>query len=121
PTTGTFQIEAVFPNPRGLLRPGQFARVRAPYDTLKNVVVIPRQALNELQGLFQVFVVNDKNEVEISNVEKGPTRGESVVINSGLEAGQQVIVEGLQKVRPGIKVSTQPFKPPARPSVDLET
>lgn len=115
PTTGTFQIEATFPNPRGLLRPGQFARVRAPYQTLENVVVVPRQALSEIQGLFQVYVVNSDNVVKIANVQLGPTRGGSVVIKSGLDAGQTVIVEGLQKVRPDMKVAPVPYKPPAPP------
>ena len=110
PTTGTFQIEAVFPNPLGLLRPGQFARVRALYKTLKDVVVIPKQAVVELQGIFQVYVVDSNNVVQIVNVEKGPSRGSNVVIESGLEAGQTVIVEGVQKVRTGMTVAPQPFQ-----------
>jgi membrane fusion protein (multidrug efflux system) len=110
PTTGTFQIEAVFPNPLGLLRPGQFARVRAPYKTLENVVVIPKQALVELQGIFQVYVVDSNNTVQIVNVEKGPSRSSNVVIEKGLEAGQSVIVEGVQKVRAGMVVAPQPFR-----------
>lgn len=108
--TGTFKIEAVFPNPRGLLRPGQFARVRAPYQTLENVVVIPKQAVVELQGIFQVYVVDSNNVVEVATVVKGPTRGSNTVIESGLKRGQTVIVEGVQKVRPGMTVAPQPFK-----------
>lgn len=113
PTTGTFKIEASFPNPRGLLRPGQFARVRAPYKTLEDVVVIPRQALVELQGTFQVYVVNADNTVEVVGIERGASRGEKVVVQSGLNGGESIIVEGLQKVRPGMTVAPQPFKPPA--------
>lgn len=116
PTTGTFQIEASFPNPRGLLRPGQFARVRAPYQTLKNVVVVPRQALVELQGLFQVYVVKEDNTVEVVSVERGPNRGEETVIQSGLKGGESIIAEGLQKVRPGMTVAPQPFQPPVSPT-----
>jgi membrane fusion protein (multidrug efflux system) len=111
PTTGTFTIEAIFPNPRGLLRPGQFARVRAPYKTLQDVVVIPKQALVELQGIYQVYVLDSANLVQIITVEKGPSRGSDVVIVKGLEAGQSVIVEGVQKVRAGMTVAPQPFQP----------
>jgi membrane fusion protein (multidrug efflux system) len=110
PTTGTFQIEAVFPNSLGLLRPGQFARVRAPYKTLKDVVVIPKQAVVELQGIFQVYVVDSNNTVQIVNVARGPSRGSNVVIESGLQVGQSVIVEGVQKVRAGMTVAPQPFQ-----------
>ncbi len=112
PTTATFQIEATFPNPRGLLRPGQFARVRAPYRTLEDVVVIPKQALVELQGIFQVYIVDSNNVVQIVNVTRGPSRGSDVVIEKGLEAGQTIIVEGVQKVRAGMTVAPQPFQAP---------
>lgn len=110
PTTGTFQIEAVFPNPRGILRPGQFARVRAPYETLEDVVVIPKQAVVEIQGIFQVFVVDGESKVQIIIVEKGPERGSNVVITEGLKGGETVIVEGVQKVRPDMIVAPQPFQ-----------
>jgi len=115
--TGTFSVEATFPNPGGLLLPGQFARVRAPYETLTDVVVVPKQALVELQGRFQVYVVDADNIVKIVPVEVGPTTGNEVVIEAGLEAGQSVIVEGVQKVRPEMKVAPQPFNaaPPPVP------
>lgn len=111
PATGTFTIEAAFANPRGLLRPGQFARVRARYQVLEDAVVVPKQAVVELQGLFQVYVVNDDNSVAAVNVEIGPSKGNDQVITSGLEGGQTVIVEGLQRIRPGMKVATTPYKP----------
>jgi membrane fusion protein (multidrug efflux system) len=119
PTTATFQIEATFPNPRGLLRPGQFARVRAPYKTLEDVVVIPKQALVELQGIFQVYVVDSENTVQIVNVTRGPTRGSNVVIEKGLQSGQTVIVEGVQKVRAGMTVAPEPFRA-AAPDINPE-
>jgi len=111
PTTGTFVIEASFSNPRGLLRPGQFARVRAPYQTLKDVVVVPKQAVVELQGLMQVYTVGADSTVEVLNVETGPGDGNNIVVTKGLDAGVSVIVEGIQKVRPGMKVTAQPFAP----------
>lgn len=102
--TGTYTVEASFPNPEQFLLPGQFARVRANYETLKDVVVIPKQAISELQSLFRVYVVNSSNQVEVKEVTLGPETGTDVVIESGLEAGETVIVEGLQKVRPGMTV-----------------
>jgi membrane fusion protein (multidrug efflux system) len=102
--TGTYTMEAAFPNPTRILLPGQFARVRALYQVLSEVVVIPRQAVSELQGLFRVYVVNSSNVVEVRTVELGPETGNDVVVEAGLEAGESVIVEGLQKVRPGMTV-----------------
>jgi membrane fusion protein (multidrug efflux system) len=102
--TGTYTMEAAFPNPTRLLLPGQFARVRALYQVLSGVVVIPRQAVSELQGLFRVYVVNSNNVVEVKTVELGPETGNDIVVEAGLDAGESVIVEGLQKVRPGVTV-----------------
>ena len=107
--TGTYTIEAAFPNPTKVLLPGQFARVRALYKVLSSVVVIPRQALSELQGLFRVYVVNSSNVVEVRTVELGPETGNDIVIEAGLESGESVIVEGLQKVRPGVTVRPEQF------------
>jgi len=104
-STGTYTVEASFPNPNNLLLPGQFARVQAPYQTLENVVTVPRKALVELQGRFRVYVVNNANEVEMREVALGPAKNLDVVIESGLENGESVIVEGLQKVRPGMTVN----------------
>jgi membrane fusion protein (multidrug efflux system) len=106
--TGTYTLEAAFPNPNKLILPGQFARVRALYETLEAAVVIPRQAVSELQGLFRVYTVNSSNTVEMTEVVLGPETGTEVIIESGLEAGQTVIVEGLQKVRPGMNVKPIP-------------
>ena len=102
--TGTFTVDASFPNPGGLLLPGQFARIRAMYQTLDDVVVVPRQSISEMQSLSRVYVVNSSNVVEAKEVELGPVTGDDVVIESGLGAGEMVIVEGLQKVRPGMTV-----------------
>ena len=106
--TGTYTIEAAFPNPRLYLLPGQFARVRAHYEVLEDVVVIPRKAVSELQGLFRVYVVGDGDEVAVREVTLGPQTGHDVIIETGLQAGERVIVEGIQKVRPGIKVKPGP-------------
>ncbi|MEJ2137999.1 MAG: efflux RND transporter periplasmic adaptor subunit [Gammaproteobacteria bacterium] len=120
-STGTFTLEATFENPDSLLLPGQFARVRAEYTTLTNAVVIPRQAVVELQGRFQVYVVNADNIVELVQVQTGPPKGNDIVIESGLNGGERVIVEGVQKVRPGMAVEPQPFDPPTASAPLQET
>jgi len=108
--TGTYTLEASFPNPNNVLLPGQFARVRAQYRELENAVVIPRKAVIEMQGNFRAYTVNQQNQVESIDIELGPTIGNEVVISDGLKGGETVIVEGLQKVRPGIQVDPQPIK-----------
>jgi membrane fusion protein (multidrug efflux system) len=109
PETGTYTIEAAFPNPDKFLLPGQFARVRSVYQVLEDVVVIPRQAISELQGLFRVYLVDAAGAVSVRDVTLGPKSGDDVVIETGLQAGDTVIVEGLQKVRPGMTVRPAPF------------
>jgi membrane fusion protein (multidrug efflux system) len=113
PETGTYTIEAAFPNPDKFLLPGQFARVRSVYQVLEDVVVIPRQAISELQGLFRVYLVDAAGAVSVRDVTLGPQSGDDVVIESGIGAGDVVIVEGLQKIRPGMTVRTAPFDPEA--------
>jgi len=107
--TGTYTVEAAFPNPNKVLLPGQFARVRAKYQTIEDAIVIPKQALSELQGIFRVYVVQSDNTIALKTVTLGPVHGDSVLIDEGLEEGEQVVVEGLQKVRPGSLVDPQPF------------
>jgi membrane fusion protein (multidrug efflux system) len=117
PSTGTFSLEATFPNPNGLLLPGQFARIRAPYKILKDAVIVPKQAVIEFQGRFQVYVVNADDIVELLDVTPGPAKGYDIVIEAGLSEGQTVIVEGIQKVRPGMKVLPSPYIPPVAPQL----
>jgi RND family efflux transporter MFP subunit len=103
-TTGTLEIQGVFPNPDNLLRPGQFAKVRAATDRIPDALVIPQRAVGELQGLSQVAVVGADDKVSIRNVELGPQTGSDQVVDKGLEAGDRVVVEGLQKIRDGMVV-----------------
>lgn len=107
--TGTYTLEAAFPNPNQLVLPGQFARVRAPYTTLRDAVVAPRKAIIELQGFYRVYIVNAENVVEVRELQLGPTTGNDVVVESGLTGGETIIVEGLQKVRPGSMVNALPL------------
>ena len=107
--TGTFQITAHFPNPGNILRPGQFARVDAILGTL-DAVLVPQRAVTEVQGSYQVALVKD-GKAEIRPVKTGQREGSDWVIESGLKAGETVIVEGATKVRGGMPVQVSPWTP----------
>src|SRR5262245_35089167 len=104
PATGTLGIEALFPNPIGFLRPGQFGRVRAPVTTRSNAILVPQRAVRELQGTFSVGVLKPDSTVEVRPVKAGARVGSEWVVDTGLVAGTVIVVEGMQKVRPGVKV-----------------
>jgi membrane fusion protein (multidrug efflux system) len=112
--TGTLKIAAEFPNPSGVLRPGQFGRIRAVTDLLKDAVTVPQRSVTEMQGVMQVAVVGDGEKVEIRNVKTGPRVGSEWVILEGLEPGESVIAEGTQKVRPGVVVSPKAYADPGK-------
>jgi membrane fusion protein, multidrug efflux system len=118
--TGTLLVQAVFPNPDNILRPGGYGKVRAATDTLKNALVIPQRAVTDLQGTYQVFVV-DGDQVRVRDVVTGARTGSDWVIEKGLAPGEKVVVEGLQKVRDGATVAAKvapavdaPGMPPAQ-------
>jgi membrane fusion protein (multidrug efflux system) len=110
PTTGTILMEAAFPNPGGIIRPGQYARVRAAVDLKKGAILVPQRAVSELQGIYNVAVVGGDDTVEIRMVTQGQRVGTLWVIDAGLKAGERIVVEGLQKVRPGVKVKPETVK-----------
>jgi RND family efflux transporter MFP subunit len=103
-TTGTIEIQGLFPNPENLLRPGQFTKVRAVTDRLPGALVVPQRAVRDLQGVSQVAVVGEEDKVAFRNVELGPTTGSDTVVAKGLEAGERIVVEGLQRIRDGMVV-----------------
>lgn len=107
PTTGTMLLQTSFPNPEGLLRPGQFARVRAVVAEIPDGIVIPQRCVREFQGVFQVFVVNDSNKIEVRQVKMGPKVGSMWVVMAGLKPADRIVFEGLMLVRQGIKVKPQ--------------
>ena len=122
PTTGTILLEAAFPNPGGILRPGQYARVRAAVDLKQGAILVPQRAVSELQGIYNVAVVGSDDTVEVRMVKPAERIGTLWVVDSGLKAGERIVVEGLQKVRPGVKVKPEAVKieegspaPPAAP------
>jgi len=108
-TTGALRVEARFPNPNNALRPGQFARVRVKTDSKQNSVLVLNRAVSELQGSYQVAVVDSDNKVHIQPVRVGERSGNQCIIESGLEPGQRVVVEGIQKIRDGIVVNATNF------------
>lgn len=107
PETGTILIEALFPNPDGDVRPGQFAKVRAVVERRPGAVVVPQRAISELQGAFRVAVVGSDNVVKMRPVVVRNRVGGAYVIDAGLKAGERIVIEGLQKVRDGVKVAPQ--------------
>ncbi|HVE84069.1 MAG TPA: efflux RND transporter periplasmic adaptor subunit [Myxococcales bacterium] len=111
PRTGSLRLDATFPNPEGLLRPGQTASVRLSTESLSSVALIPQRATTELQGQFQVFVVGEDGAVHFRPVELGPKVGTQVAVTKGLSPGDRVVVEGLQKVRDGMKVNVATAPP----------
>jgi RND family efflux transporter MFP subunit len=117
PTTGALRVAALFPNPNYALRPGEFARVRVMFDTKRDALLVPQRAVSELQGSYQVAVVDSENKIHIQPVQVGERTGNLWIIEKGLHAGQRVVVEGIQKAREGVTVTTTNFvAEPGRPS-----
>jgi membrane fusion protein (multidrug efflux system) len=114
--TGTIQVEGVFPNPKHLLRPGQYAKVHAATDIKKGALLVPQRAVSELQGFYQVAVVGPGDKVEIRPVQTGDRVGSLWIIEKGLNPGERVIVEGVQKVKPDMVVNPKPAAETATPT-----
>jgi RND family efflux transporter MFP subunit len=108
--TGTIRFAGAFDNPGGMLRPGQFARVRIPTALAKNALLVPQRAVMETQGSYQLAVVTPDNKASIRPVTVGERVGEMWIIKNGVQPSEQVIVEGFQKVREGSPVVPKPFQ-----------
>jgi membrane fusion protein (multidrug efflux system) len=113
PTTGTLLIQALFPNPGNILRPGMFAKVHMHTQREAPTVVVPEAAVQQLQGQTRVAVVGPDDQVELRTVRLGRLLQHEYLVEDGLRAGERVIVEGQQNVQPGMKVETQVWTPPA--------
>jgi len=107
PETGSILIQASFQNPDGLVRPGQFARVKILMRTEKDAVLIPLRAVMEVQGKTNIYVLNDSNQVEMREVIANEKYGDLVLVEEGLEHGENVVLEGIQRIRSGMKVEAQ--------------
>jgi len=113
-TTGTLQVVAVFPNPDTILRPGQYGLVRAMTHFETNVFLVPQRAVTELQGSYQVAVVTADdngatNKSHLRTVTVGKQIGSNWIVESGLSAGDRVVVEGTLKAKEGTVVNPQPL------------
>lgn len=105
PATGTLMIEVAFPNPDGVVQPGQYARVRFPISFEKGAILVPQRAVQEMQATYSVVVVTPDHKAEFRPVQVGPRVGSWWVIEQGLSAGDTIVIEGLQKLRPGTLVA----------------
>jgi RND family efflux transporter MFP subunit len=108
-STGTIRIAALFPNPENILRPGGYAKVRVPVQMQHGALLVPQRAVTELQGSYQVAVVDGEDKVTIRPVTVGTQVDSRWVISDGLKPGDRVVAEGTQKVRQGMRVNPKPF------------
>jgi len=111
PNTGTIRIVAAFPNPGNILRPGQYGRVHVETNMKRGALLIPQSAVAQSQGSYQVAVVSSDHKVSMRAVKPGETVGTMWVIDSGLKPGEQVVVEGLQRLKEGTLVTSKPAQP----------
>jgi RND family efflux transporter MFP subunit len=108
-STGAIRIAGLFSNPGNILRPGGYGKVRAVIRTQKDALLVPQRAVSELQGGYQVAVVDSADKISIRSISVGDRVGNQWVIADGLKAGERVVAEGIQKVRPGMQVNPKPF------------
>jgi len=107
--TGAIRLAGLFPNPNNILRPGGYGKIRFVLQTQPNALLVPQRAVSELQGAYQVAVVNSESKVEIRTVQLGPQSGSQWVVTEGLKPGEMIVAEGVQKVRQGAQVNPKPF------------
>ncbi len=108
--TGAITLAAVFPNPGNVLRPGQYGRVRTAIDIERGALLVPQQAVFDLQGTRELAVVGSNNKVSVRHVTLGETVGHDWIVSEGVKPGERVVVEGVQKVRTGMQVDPKPFQ-----------
>jgi membrane fusion protein (multidrug efflux system) len=114
PRTGTLALRATFPNPSGVLQPGQYARLRILLDERPSATVVPQAAVQESQGSATIFVVGPDQTVQARTARMGPRLGSLWVVEEGVKPGERVVVKGIQRVRSGLKVETaaEPLETP---------
>jgi RND family efflux transporter MFP subunit len=108
--TGTIKVAVLFSNPDNVLRPGMYARIQATTDIKHNALVVPQQAIIKMQTATQLAIVNTDKTISIRTITLGETIGSMVIIEKGVKANDQVVVEGLQKIRDGMKVNPEPYE-----------
>jgi membrane fusion protein (multidrug efflux system) len=120
PTTGALTVEADFPNPDNLLRPGMFARIRFSAAEIPDAILVPQRAVAELQSDYRIYVINPDNTIDIRQVEVGQRLGSNWIIESGIEPGDRVAVEGLLRLQSGMTVNARPAEQGDLPPNDAE-
>jgi RND family efflux transporter MFP subunit len=116
-STGAIEATGLFPNPGNILRPGQYGKVRVAVETLQGALLVPQQAVSELQGSYQVAAVDGNDAVIVKPIHVGDQVGSSWVVRDGLNPGERVIVDGVQKVGPGMHVKPKPARETPRPGI----
>lgn len=120
--TGQVMLRAEFPNPKGDLLPGMYVRIRIEQAVQEDGLTIPQRAvMRTASGSAQVFVIGADDSAEVRDVVLGPTLGAEWVVTSGLKRGETIIVDGVQKVQPGAKVSPEPFNPDQAGQPDVKS
>jgi membrane fusion protein (multidrug efflux system) len=119
PQTGTLGVQLIFPNPGNVLRPGQYGRVRVLIDVRSGALLVPQRAVQELQNQYSVAVVKPDQTISFRNVKVGPRVDTLWVIEEGLRPGEQVVAEGLQSIKDGMKVRAQPYQPAGEAREDV--
>lgn len=109
PGTGSIRVAGLFANPGNTLRPGEYARIRVSLRSKDHALLVPQRAVTELQGVYQIAVVGNDNKIVIRNVTPAERVGNQWIIDKGLNPGERVVAEGIQKVRPGMSVVPKPF------------
>ena len=107
--TGSIRLGGIFPNPGNTLRPGQYGKVRAVTRIQTGALLVPQRAVTELQGSYQVAVVGPDNKIDIRAVKVGERVGAMSIVEEGLKPGEIVVVEGMQRIRPGVVVTSKPY------------
>ncbi len=104
PSTGSMLVQATFPNPEKLLRPGMYTKVKIPIENVRNALLIPQRSVSELQGQYSVYVVNTENKIEAKQLKIKAKYGDYYIVKEGLEKTDRIVLEGLQKVGSGMQV-----------------
>ncbi|HEY4196682.1 MAG TPA: efflux RND transporter periplasmic adaptor subunit [Mucilaginibacter sp.] len=108
PETGSLVVEALFANPAMILKPGQYVKIRLKTDVLTNAVLVPQQAVNEMQDIYQVYLLNDSNKIVPRMIKPGQRIGTNWVITGGLKAGEKLALLGSAFIKPNIPVHPVP-------------
>lgn len=121
PTTGTVTFEAQFPNPEGIIRSGQFVKIRIVVTTQKDAMVIPQKAVTEMQGIYQVYAIDQAKKIQVRVVDVGEKIGPDWIISKGLESGDRVAIVGTLFVQPGSVVEPVPYAENSEKNVSNQT